>query len=176
MRVHLCLTEEEGKPKRKLRIVLVDEEFALTYLGKEELGPKDRSEEIFLRVVRAKLQAKEVKLQPVERKTAVQEYSAEQREGAACFDRIFKKSQIIGTWEERFVVIKPDGLYSYRSLKSKPTMFISLKEMKELQTQFEIYKDLLVVKLVYNTTRTDFGLPLDPQLDWVGHFANLIVQ
>jgi hypothetical protein len=41
-------------------------------------------------------------------------------------------------------------------------MFISLKEIKELQTQFELYKDLLVIKLVYNNTKTDFGLQMDP--------------
>lgn len=60
------------------------------------------------------------------------------------------------------MIIKPEGLYSYKSLKSKPTMFISLKEIKELQTQFELYKDLLVIKLVYNNTKTDFGLQMDP--------------
>lgn len=43
-------------------------------------------------------------------------------------------------------------------------MFISLKEMKELQTQFEIYKDNLVIKLIYNTTKTDFGVPIDKNL------------
>lgn len=62
------------------------------------------------------------------------------------------------------MIIKRDGLYSYRSLKSKPTMFIPIKEMKELQTQFEAYKDLLVIKLLYNTTRTDFGVPLERNL------------
>jgi hypothetical protein len=55
-------------------------------------------------------------------------------------------------------------------------MYISLKEMKELQTQFELYKDLVVVKLIYNTTKTDFGLSTDHQLEWVNHFANLITR
>lgn len=55
-------------------------------------------------------------------------------------------------------------------------MFISLKEMKELQTQFEFYKDNLVAKLIYNTTKTDFGLPLDPKLEWVTYFAGLIIK
>jgi hypothetical protein len=55
-------------------------------------------------------------------------------------------------------------------------MYISLKEMKEVQTQFDLYKDLIVVKLVYNTTKTDFGLPIDPQLQWVSHFASLIPE
>lgn len=51
-----------------------DEEFTLTYVEKE--GPKDRSEEIFLKMVRTKLQSKEVKWQAVERKTPLQDYSA----------------------------------------------------------------------------------------------------
>ena len=49
-------------------------------------------------MIRAKLQSKEIKFLPFGRKTAVQEYSNEQGEGAIVFDRIFKKSQIIGTW------------------------------------------------------------------------------
>lgn len=141
---------------------MVDEELSLTYMSKEGFGPKDKSDEIFVEMVRAKLQSKEIKWQPAERKTPVQDYSLEQREGAVVFDRILKKSQIIGTWEERYVIIKPEGLYSYRILKSKPTMFISLKEIKEVQTQFEIYKELLVIKLIYNNTKTDFGLQMDP--------------
>jgi hypothetical protein len=55
-------------------------------------------------------------------------------------------------------------------------MFISLKEMKELQTQFEFYKDRLVIKLIYNTTKTDFGVPIDSKLEWVSHFAGLITR
>lgn len=78
---------------------MVDEELFITYMPKEGLGPKEKSDEIFVKMVRAKLQSKEVKWQPVERKTPVQDYSFEQREGAVSFDRIFKKSQIIGAWE-----------------------------------------------------------------------------
>lgn len=60
-------------------------------------------------------------------------------------------------------------------MKSKPTMWIPLKQITELQTQFELFKDQLVVKLFYNGTKTDFGLPLDPRLEWVSRFANLVV-
>jgi hypothetical protein len=63
------------------------------------LAPKDKYDEMFVKMVRAKLQAKEIKWLPAERKTPVQDYSLEQREGAMAFDRIFKKSQIIGAWE-----------------------------------------------------------------------------
>jgi hypothetical protein len=54
-------------------------------------------------------------------------------------------------------------------------MWIPLKQITELQTQFELFKDQLVVKLFYNGTKTDFGLPLGPRLEWVSRFANLVV-
>jgi hypothetical protein len=54
-------------------------------------------------------------------------------------------------------------------------MWIPLKQITELQTQFELFKDQLVVKLFYNGTKTDFGLPLNPRLEWVSRFANLVV-
>lgn len=78
-------------------------------------------------MLKIKLDTKDAKYYPLERKTAQSDYTPEQKEGALAYDLIFKKSQVFGAWEERYVVIKPEGLYSYRSLKAKPTMFISLK-------------------------------------------------
>jgi hypothetical protein len=89
-------------------------------------------------------------------------------------DKLFKKSQVIGSWEERIIAIKEEGLYSYRSGKAKATMFIGVKEIKEVQTSFEFYKECLVLRLVYGNTRTDFGLPLDSKLGWMGVFAGLL--
>lgn len=96
IRIHLY-SMEENKGKRKLRIVMIDEEFAITANTKEAVL-KDKLDEIFLRLLRIKLETKEIKFTPLERKTSTQEYSTEQKEGALAYDRIFKKSQIIGTW------------------------------------------------------------------------------
>lgn len=51
------------------------------------------------------------------------------REGALICDKIMKKSQVLGKWEERYVIIRPQGLFSYRSLKDKPTMEIPLSQI-----------------------------------------------
>ena len=40
-------------------------------------------------------------------------------------------------------------------------MWIPLQQITELVTQFEWFKETLVVKLVYDGTKTDFGLPID---------------
>ena len=42
-----------------------------------------------------------------------------------CCGDILKKSEILGQWEERYVMITPkDGLMSYRDRKSNPTFTI----------------------------------------------------
>lgn len=64
----------------------------------------------------------------------------ELREGALICDKIYKKSQVFGKWEERYVIVRPEGLYSYKNLKEKPTMEIPLVQITELLTNFEWYK------------------------------------
>jgi hypothetical protein len=71
-------------------------------------------------------------------------------------------------------VVRKEALLSYRTLKSKPTMVIGCKEVREVQCQFEYYKEQLVLKLVYGNTRTDFGVPLDSRLRWVEQFAEMV--
>jgi hypothetical protein len=41
-------------------------------------------------------------------------------------DKIYKKSQIIGNWEERYVSIKAEGIYSSKSATVKHSMFIEV--------------------------------------------------
>lgn len=53
---------------------------------------------MFARIVRVKLEAKEAKFYEPERKTSAMEYSSEQTENALAFDKLYKKSQIIGSW------------------------------------------------------------------------------
>lgn len=40
-----------------------------------------------------------MKFYQLERKTSAMEYSSEQMEDVLAFDKLYKKSQIIGTWE-----------------------------------------------------------------------------
>jgi hypothetical protein len=71
IRIHLFLNEGEKTTKRKLKIILVDEEFAITYNDKDDAN-KDKSIEIFLKILKIKLELKEVKFYPLERKTGPQ--------------------------------------------------------------------------------------------------------
>lgn len=52
------------------------------------------------------------------------------------YGRLYKKSQVLGKWDERLIVIKNDGLYSYKSWNEKHTMFISRYSVKEIWTRF----------------------------------------
>lgn len=39
--------------------------------------------------------------------------------------KINKKSQVLGKWEERFIVINKDGIFSYKKFNEKYTMHIA---------------------------------------------------
>ena len=53
-------------------------------------------------------------------------------------------------------------------------MWIPRQQVSELTTQFEWVKDSLVFKLIYNGTKTDFGLPVDGKAQWVSAFLALL--
>lgn len=46
------------------------------------------------------------------------------------YGKIYKKSQILGRWEERLIVINREGIYSYKKFNEKHSMFISGASVK----------------------------------------------
>lgn len=46
------------------------------------------------------------------------------------YGKIFKKSQILGKWEERLIVINRDGIFSYKKFNEKHSMFIAGNSVK----------------------------------------------
>ena len=52
------------------------------------------------------------------------------------YGKIFKKSQILGRWEERLIVVNEMGLYSYKRFNEQHSMFIGAKSVKEVWTRF----------------------------------------
>lgn len=53
-------------------------------------------------------------------------------------------------------------------------MQILSKETKELLTHFEMIKGLLVVRLFYGNTKTEFGVTVDGEMRWVRQLAQMI--
>lgn len=89
--------------------------------------------DIFMRLLRHRMDVNNMKLEEYKGRASLEEFG-QLGEGALICDKIFKKSQVFGKWEERYVIVRPEGLYSYRMLKEKPTMKIPLSQITELTT------------------------------------------
>ena len=46
------------------------------------------------------------------------------------YGKLYKKSQVLGNWEERFIVLNKDGIFSYKKFNEKPTIVISASTIK----------------------------------------------
>ena len=97
------------------------------------------------------------------------------------FGQIYKQSQFFKKWDERYVVIKNDGLYSYKSSKKieKHSFFIPKQSIKHIETNFEVLKDFLILKIKYGFNTTVFGIPFVDFLkknpaNWLFEFYRLI--
>jgi hypothetical protein len=44
--------------------------------------------------------------------------------------RLNKKSQVLGKWEERFIVINREGIYSYKKFNEKHTIHIAMGSIR----------------------------------------------
>lgn len=95
------------------------------------------------------------------------------------YGKIFKKSQILGKWEERLIVINKEGIYSYKRFNEKHSMFISGTTLKEIWTRFEIEEHRLVIKILHSSTKTEFGIPLTEMVNkkcWLYNFYALVFK
>lgn len=89
------------------------------------------------------------------------------------FGKLNKKSQVIGKWEERFIVINKEGLFSYKKFNEKHSWSIASGTIKEIWTRFEIQDNLLIVKVHHGSKKTEFGFPLADFVNcsnWLFHF------
>jgi hypothetical protein len=55
------------------------------------------------------------------------------------YGRLNKKSQVLGKWEERFIVINKEGIYSYKKFHEKHTIHIAVGSIKEMWTRLDIH-------------------------------------
>ena len=72
--------------------------------------------------------------------------------------------------------MREDGLYSFKAVGGKHTMLILRKEVRELWTHFDFIKGLLVVRLIYGGTKTEFGVPLEASLGWLRAMGKLVLS
>ena len=53
------------------------------------------------------------------------------------YGKLLKKSQYLGKWEERLIIIDEKGLFSYKKPTEKPSMSIGRHTVSEILTKFE---------------------------------------
>lgn len=71
------------------------------------------------------------------------------------------------------------GLFSYKKQTEKYTMFIGKFTVNEVWTRFEVEAKMLVIKLKYGATKTEFGIPLsdyESVNSWLYHFYCLSIK
>ena len=56
--------------------------------------------------------------------------------GSLIYGKINKKSQVLGNWEERFILINKEGIFSYKKFNQKHSMFIAAGSINEMWTRF----------------------------------------
>ena len=73
------------------------------------------------------------------------------------FGKIYKKSQHLGVWSQRYVVIKSEGIYSYRDENKEEnySFFISKSNVKYMWTRLELTSStFLVIKIKHGLLKT----------------------
>lgn len=58
------------------------------------------------------------------------------------------------------MVINREGLFSYKKFNEKHTMHLARGSIKEIWTRFNIQDEMLVVKVMQNSKKIEFGVPL----------------
>ena len=87
---------------------------------------------------------------------------------------IFKKSEVLGKWEKRFVKIGYMGLQSFKNQNTGPSL--SINQTGELWTRFEYINgaSFIVVKLKHSGIKIEFGIPCQNAVEWLRFFYSLV--
>ncbi len=100
---------------------------------------------------------------------------------AFCKGFIYKKSQFLGNWELRFVVMNDEGLFYFKNPTDNHSFSIKANSAKYLWTRFDIVNDRLVIKIKHGMEQTEFGIPVinycikNPQ-NWLYAFYRIIME
>lgn len=83
-------------------------------------------------------------------------------EDSFIYGNIYKKSQILGNWESRFIVIKTDGIYSYldNNTAKTHTFEIPSETVKYIWTRFNFHQGFLIIKVKHGISKTEFAIPV----------------
>lgn len=94
---------------------------------------------------------------------------------------IYKKSQVFGKWERRFIIINKQGLYSFKDQNEvKPSFTIKAEDMKYMWTRFDIEMGDLIIKVKYGSSKTEFAIPIvnfmERRSNWLFAFYRMIIE
>ena len=102
-------------------------------------------------------------------------------ENAYCCGFLLKQSQHFKKWEERYIIINPDGLFSYKNPNESYSFHIKTKNAKYLWTRFDIQNGKLIIKLKHSLEQTEFGIPITDfcvksNHNWLWAFYRMIME
>ena len=97
------------------------------------------------------------------------------------FGRIYKRSQHFKEWNERYIVIKKEGLFSYQQPNKEVnhSFFIPSSSVKYAEIDFDFVSEFLVVRIRHHLSKTEFGIPVVDFLNkgpanWLFEFFRMI--
>ena len=73
---------------------------------------------------------------------------------------LMKRSQHFKKWENRFVIINADGLFSYKDPNKTYSFIIKTSSVKYIWTRFDIQNKHLIVKVKHGLDKTEFAIPI----------------
>lgn len=88
--------------------------------------------------------------------------------------RIFKRAEIMGKWQQRYVKIDGGGLKSYKN--PNYTHSLHIRNTQQLWSRFELINggQYMVVKLKFNGIKYEFGIPKQNLIQWLLGFYSLL--
>lgn len=97
------------------------------------------------------------------------------------FGQILKKSQHLKIWKQRYVVIKKEGIYSYRShnREQNHSFFIPRANIKYIWTRLDFIHKFLVLKVKHGIYQTEFAIPISKYScrnckNWLYEFCRML--
>lgn len=92
-----------------------------------------------------------------------------------------KKSQFLGKWERRYIIINKVGLYSFKDITDpEPSFVIYGTSIKYIWTRFEVELRDLIVKVKHGNSQTEFAIPivnfLEAKNNWLYALYRLMLE
>ena len=102
-------------------------------------------------------------------------------EGALCKGLLLKRSRYLKKWQTRFIIITPEGLFSYRNPNEPFSFSLKSIHVKYIWSRFDIENGCLVIKIMHGMEKTEFAIPImnyciKSERNWLWAFYRLLME